>query len=172
MTKPELRPKYEEFIDAIREQTKDCNSLHYVLQAMKNVIEPQIKVMTKSQLVDALAEAIYCIYCTENLLNCKDVNIEHYRREHSKSQHELMLAPHKARRETASKAGLARHEKDPKQKVLQQIKSEFHQRPRIHFEKYGYGAHFVREMMEKYPIIESQKTIENLIRNLKKNIPQ
>lgn len=68
----------------------------------------------------------------------------------------------------ASKAAKARHAKDPKQEALKEIASEFHKRGREKFEKYGFGAKFVREMGDKFPIIENLKTIENLVTKLKK----
>jgi hypothetical protein len=68
----------------------------------------------------------------------------------------------------ASKAAKARLKNDPKQKVLDEIKLEFHKLEIERFKKYGFTAQFVKEMMDKYPIIENQKTVENLVAKLKK----
>ncbi len=166
MTECKTKPKYEEFVDIIKEQTKECNFLHYVIQAMESVIEPQIREMKKSELAKALAEAVYYIYCTESWLKAKDVNIEHFQRENLKYKYMLEITPSKVRSETARNAALAKLENDPKQKALKEIESEFNKR-KGHFKRRGYGAAFVREMSKKYPIIESQKTIEELVRKLK-----
>jgi len=56
---------------------------------------------------------------------------------------------------------------DPKQKALDEIKSHY-EAAKHQFRRRGYTAKFVKEMAEIYPIIESQKTIENLVTALNK----
>lgn len=112
------RPIYEEFLDTIKTEHEKSKypGLDTVLQIMKNEIEPQIRRMNKPQLVEAFAEAIYSIYCTESWLNTKDVNIEHYRNEYliwkltaGHLQEELKITPAKVRKEASKKATDARH---------------------------------------------------------------
>lgn len=113
-----LRPIYEEFIDVIKTKHEKSKypGLGTVLQIMKSEIEPQIRRMNKPQLVEAFAEAIYSIYCTESWLDTKDVSIEHYRNEYllwkltaGHLEEELKLTPAKVRKETSKKATDARH---------------------------------------------------------------
>lgn len=56
---------------------------------------------------------------------------------------------------------------DPKQKALAEIEQHY-QESKTQFKRRGYTAQFIREMHDKYPIIESQKTIENLVSALNK----
>lgn len=59
---------------------------------------------------------------------------------------------------------------DPKQLALKEIEKEFLS-VKNQFKRRGYTAQFVREMGGKYPIIESYKTIEKLVSELKKKYP-
>jgi|LNAP01.1.fsa_nt_gb hypothetical protein len=56
---------------------------------------------------------------------------------------------------------------DPKQKALAEIEQHY-EANKSQFKRYGYSAQFIREMHANYPIIESQKTIENLVSALNK----
>lgn len=62
----------------------------------------------------------------------------------------------------ARKAALTKLKNDPKQLALKEIKLHYHENKK-QFKRRGYTAQFIREMHAKYPIIESQKTIENLV---------
>lgn len=82
MTKRELTPTFEKYISVIAEREKsEAQGLNTVLRILKNEIEPQLSRMTKSQLVEAFAEAIYAIYCTDQWLEAQEANTEHYRNE-------------------------------------------------------------------------------------------
>lgn len=67
----------------------------------------------------------------------------------------------------AKLAALSKLKNDPKQKALAEIKNHY-QANKCQFKRRGYSAQFIREMHDKYPIIESQKTIENLVSALNK----
>ncbi len=59
---------------------------------------------------------------------------------------------------------------DPKQSAKEEITKEF-LLVQSQFKRRGFTAQFVREMADKYPIIESYKTIEKLTTELKKKHP-
>jgi len=67
----------------------------------------------------------------------------------------------------AKRAANARYKNDPRQIALAEIKQQY-QANKTQFKRRGYSAQFIREMHDKYPIIESQKTIENLVSALNK----
>lgn len=69
--------------------------------------------------------------------------------------------------EKMSKNALLRLERDPKQKALADIEKHYLAN-KAQFKRYGYSAEFIREMHDKYPIIQSYKTIENLVTRLNK----
>lgn len=60
-----------------------------------------------------------------------------------------------------------RLENDPKQQALDEI-FQHYETNKHQFKRRGYTAQFVREMHDKYPIITSIKTIENLVTSLNK----
>lgn len=63
---------------------------------------------------------------------------------------------------------------DPKQKALLEIEQHY-QAKKSKFKIRGFSAQFIRDMWAQYPVIESQKTIENLVSALNKqneNIPR
>jgi hypothetical protein len=74
------------------------------------------------------------------------------------------------RSDFARNAALARVAKDPKQKALKEIETEFH-KVSGQFKRRGYGAQFIREMADKHPIITDTKTISKLVARLKKELP-
>ena len=67
----------------------------------------------------------------------------------------------------AKKGVKARLANDPIQLAKTEIKEEYEKR-NSYFKRRGYSAQFAREMMEKYPVITSIKTIEKLISELNK----
>lgn len=56
---------------------------------------------------------------------------------------------------------------DPKQKALKEIQRHYDSN-KFQFKRRGYSAQFVKQMGDKYPIIESHKTIERLVAKLNK----
>lgn len=115
MTKRELTPTFEKYISVIAEREKsDAQGLNTVLRILKNEIEPQLSRMTKSQLVEAFAEAIYAIYCTDQWLEAQEASTEHYRRDalrrrlsYGRLQAELEKAPEKERKRFGKMGGSA-----------------------------------------------------------------
>lgn len=67
----------------------------------------------------------------------------------------------------AKKAVDAKLLKDPKQIALKEIEQEYKVK-KTKFKIYGFSAQFIRDMADKYPIINSQKTIEKLVARLNK----
>ena len=67
----------------------------------------------------------------------------------------------------AQESAYRRLANDPKQKALAEIKVAY-ESDKTQFKRRGFSAQFIREMHSKYPIIESQKTIENLVSALNK----
>jgi hypothetical protein len=65
------------------------------------------------------------------------------------------------------KAVEAKLANDPKQLAKKEIE-QIYQANKTQFKRRGYSAQFIREMHAKYPIFESQKTIENLVSALNK----
>ena len=68
-------------------------------------------------------------------------------------------------RSNAAKRGI---ESAPKQMALKEIKGHY-EASKHQFKRRGYTAQFVKDMSIRYPVIESQKTIENLVAKLKKD---
>lgn len=62
---------------------------------------------------------------------------------------------------------LLRLANDPKQKALDEIKSQY-EVVKHQFRRRGFSAQFVKNMAERYQIIESPKTIERLVAKLNK----
>lgn len=67
------------------------------------------------------------------------------------------------------KSGYAKKwlEKDPKQKALKEIETEY-EAAKSQFKRRGYSAQFAREMQIKYPVITDIKTIERKATKLNK----
>lgn len=67
----------------------------------------------------------------------------------------------------ALNAALARLAGDPKQKALKEIDILYSEQ-KSQFKRRGYTAKFVRDMHDKYPVIEDQKTIARRVAKLNK----
>lgn len=173
MTKRELTPTFEKYISVIAEREKsDAQGLNTVLRILKNEIEPQLSRMTKSQLVEAFAEAIYAIYCTDQWLEAQEASTEHYRRDalrrrlsYGRLQAELEKAPEKERKRFGKMGGDRSVELDPKQEILSRIMVEALEN-KDKFIKRGYATDFTREMMKKYPLIKDYQAIKKRLKNL------
>ena len=74
-------------------------------------------------------------------------------------------------KERASKAGKAAHANSPKQKIKEEVKQKF-EYSSYPFHKHGYTTKFINEMHEQHPEIESIKTIEKWVADLKKGKQQ
>ena len=69
--------------------------------------------------------------------------------------------------EAAKKSIQKKLENDPKQKWLKEIEKHY-EAVKNQFKRRGYSAQFIREMSARYPKIDSQKTIQNLVTKLNK----
>jgi hypothetical protein len=171
----ELTPTFEKYISVIAEREKsESQGLNTVLRILKNEIEPQLSRMTKSQLVEAFAEAIYAIYCTDSWVQIQEDSIEHYRREalrrklsYGRLQAEFEKAPEVERKRLAKKAAVKSVELDPKQEILSRIVREA-LKDKDKFIKRGYATDFIREMMKKYPLIKDNQSIRKRLKELEK----
>lgn len=118
------KPAYQKYMDLLK--SKDPSIDHnggVVLRLMREEIEPQIKRMTKPQLIEAFAEAIYAIYHHKRWKSVLDSTIEHYK-DGSLTwemtakilQEELEKAPSREISKRAKKAGSADKKKEKKPK--------------------------------------------------------
>jgi hypothetical protein len=79
----------------------------------------------------------------------------------------ITIAKRDAISASAQKKAFTKLANDPKQKALAKIEQHY-EANKTQFKRRGFSARFIREMHSKYPIIESQKTIENLVSALNK----
>lgn len=173
MTKRELTPTFEKYISVIAEREKsEAQGLNTVLRVMRDEIEPQLGRMTKAQLVEAFAEAIYAIYCTNSWVQTQKVTIEHYRTDaenwnlsYKYLLEEFKKAPEVERKQLAKRAAIKSVELDPKQEILSQIVREALEN-KDKFIKHGYATDFAREMMKKYPLIKDSQSIKKRLKKL------
>lgn len=114
------KPAYQKYIDLLK--SKDPSIYHnggVVLRLMREEVEPQIKRMTKPQLIEAFAEAIYAIYYHERWESVLDSTIEHHKDGSLTWEmtaeiltKELEIAPGEARKKASKKATDALHRKN------------------------------------------------------------
>jgi len=163
---------YEKLLDILRTDKNPGGKMR-VLALIKTKVEPQIKSMSKPELVKEFAKAIYAMYQMEVELYLSEDSIEHSFRDRlrwnlaaARFKEDLKKAPKKARQETARKGGQARAAKDERTFALDEIEKDA-LKVKEKFEKRGYTKLFVDAMLEKHPIFEDKKTIEKRLTKLK-----
>lgn len=116
MEKPtDEKPTYEKLVAMLAASvTGNDNGYRHVIKAMREQVDPVIARMTKPQLVEAFAEAVYCIHSMEMELNSyegtdgiiKTINQELgcWRLTSAHLTNELNAAPEKARKASSKKA--------------------------------------------------------------------
>ncbi|AEJ01637.1 hypothetical protein Nit79A3_1832 [Nitrosomonas sp. Is79A3] len=124
------KPAYQKYIDLLK--SKDPSIDHtggVVLRLMREEVEPQIKRMTKPQLIEAFAEAIYAIYHHERWESVLDSTIEHYKdgsltweMTAELLKKELEVAPGKIKSESAKHAADIRHGKTKNEREEKKLK--------------------------------------------------
>ncbi|MDD5579360.1 MAG: hypothetical protein PHY16_08805 [Methylobacter sp.] len=109
-------PTIESLLDVLRTNKNRDHCSSRLIELMKKEVEPQIKRMTKAQLAEELACAIYAMYYEEAVLYAMEDNAEAVHRDRLRwkltSGHltkELQEAPKKARQRNAKNAADTRH---------------------------------------------------------------
>ena len=135
-----------------------------------NMISPRLRQMIASW-SEVKAEALILI----NMLNTSNgEELDEYLKKNPVSTqllcHLLMQNEKQFKSEFAKQNASIRLAIDEKQLAKKSIEIDF-KNSNYPFDKHGYKAKFTNEMWEKYPIITSRKTIENLVTRLYRNTP-
>jgi hypothetical protein len=120
---------FERLLELLKNKTKQDNTTPHVLRLMRDEIEPQIKSMTKKQLIEAYTESIYAIYRMDQVEDmfwelvdeAQEIRGESlaYKLKAAVFLEELEKAPAKAIKESTSRAGSAEKKKDDKKEALE-----------------------------------------------------